>query len=154
MHLLIMSPEGYAEAEDLVNQSTTRQLWRRALEMLTAFFLHDNRSPRNIRDRKPYRPPELAVVGFAARREKIQKAFTQTVREDERQDELSDEKIHHTYFYALVVSHSKKLDTQKNLLMFMMVKRTTGALSTIMPTVANLAISFKLKGHEQGYVHN
>ena len=93
-------------------------------------------------------------MGFAARRVKIQKAVKKTIRENERQDELTGEKSHHTYFYAPVASHSKKLDTRENLLMFMMVKRTTGALSTIMPTVANLAISFKLKGHEQGYVHN
>ena len=51
------------------------------------FSPHDNGSPRNIRERKPYKPPELASVDFAARREKIQKAVTQTVRENERQDE-------------------------------------------------------------------
>ena len=107
-----------------------------------------------MRDREPYRPLELAGVGFAARREKIQKAVTQTVRENERQDELSDEKIRHAYFYALVGSHSNKLDAQENLLMFMMIKGITGALAIIMPTVANLAILFKLNGHEQGCVHN
>ena len=38
--------------------------------------------------------------------------------------------------------------------MFMMIKGTTGVFSIIMPTVANLAISFKSKGQEQGCVHN
>ena len=50
-------------------------------------FSHDNGSSRSIRERKPYKPPELAGVDFAARREKIQQAVTQTVRENERQDE-------------------------------------------------------------------
>ena len=48
---------------------------------------------------------------------------------------------------ALPFTRSKKLDTQENLLMF---KGTLGALAIIMPTVANLAILFKLNGHEQG----
>ena len=42
-------------------------------------------------------------MDFAARREKIQKAVTQTVRENERQEELSEESIRHAYFYALAV---------------------------------------------------
>ena len=53
---------------------------------------------------------------------------------------------------ALPFAHSNKLDTQENLLMFMMIKGTMGALSIIMPTVANLAILFKLNGHEQGWL--
>ena len=53
---------------------------------------------------------------------------------------------------ALPFHHSKKLDTQENLLMFMMVKGTIGAGAIIMPTVANLAILFKLNGHEQGWL--
>ena len=53
---------------------------------------------------------------------------------------------------ALPFHHSKKLDTQENLLMFMMIKGTLGALAIIMPTVANLAILFKLNGHEQGWL--
>ena len=53
---------------------------------------------------------------------------------------------------ALPFHHSKKLDTQENLLMFMMIKGTMGALAIIMPTVANLAILFKLNGHEQGWL--
>ena len=53
---------------------------------------------------------------------------------------------------ALPFHYSKKLDTQENLLMFMMIKGTIGALAIIMPTVANLAILFKLNGHEQGWL--
>ena len=53
---------------------------------------------------------------------------------------------------ALPFAHSNKLDTQENLLMFMMVKGTMGALCIIMSTAANLAIMFKLNGHEQGWL--
>ena len=69
--------------QSVTNASTSASRSR----VVDRFSPHDNGSPRNIRDRKPYRPPELAGVDFAARREKIQKAVTQTVRENERQDE-------------------------------------------------------------------
>ena len=69
--------------QSVTNASTSASRSR----VVDRFSPHDNGSPRNIRDRKPYKPPELAGVDFAARREKIQKAVTQTVRENERQDE-------------------------------------------------------------------
>lgn len=46
----------------------------------------ENGSQRNTRDSRPRKPPELGAVDFAARRQKIQQAFTQTVKENERQE--------------------------------------------------------------------
>ena len=43
-------------------------------------------SLRNPRESRPRKPPELGAVDFAARRQKIQQAFTQTVKENERQE--------------------------------------------------------------------
>ena len=43
-------------------------------------------SLRNTREPRPRKPPELGAVDFAARRQKIQQAFTQTVKENERQE--------------------------------------------------------------------
>ena len=51
------------------------------------FSSRDNGSAKTTRERKPYKPPELVGVDFAARRQKIQQAVTQTVRENERLDE-------------------------------------------------------------------
>ena len=46
----------------------------------------DNGSLRSTRESRPRKPPELGAVDFAARRKKIQQAFTQTVKENERQE--------------------------------------------------------------------
>lgn len=46
----------------------------------------ENGSLRNTRESRPRKPPELGAVDFAARRKKIQQAFTQTVKENERQE--------------------------------------------------------------------
>ena len=46
----------------------------------------ENGSLRNTRESRPRKPPELGAVDFAARRQKIQQAFTQTVKEKERQE--------------------------------------------------------------------
>ena len=43
-------------------------------------------SLRSTRESRPRKPPELGAVDFAARRQKIQQAFTQTVKENERQE--------------------------------------------------------------------
>ena len=51
------------------------------------FSGHATGNAKSSRERKPHKPPELAGVDFAARREKIQKAVTQTVKENERLDE-------------------------------------------------------------------
>ena len=46
----------------------------------------ENGSSRNTRESRPRKPTELSTVDFAARRQKIQQAFTQTVEENERQE--------------------------------------------------------------------
>ena len=46
----------------------------------------------NARDSKPRRLPELGGVDFAARRQRIQQAFTKTVQENERREEIAAEK--------------------------------------------------------------
>ena len=46
----------------------------------------ENGSLRSTRESRPRKPPELGAVDFAARRQKIQQAFTQTVKENERQE--------------------------------------------------------------------
>ncbi len=46
----------------------------------------ENGSLRHTRESRPRKPPELGNVDFAARRHKIQQAFTQTVKENERQE--------------------------------------------------------------------
>lgn len=46
----------------------------------------ENGSLRSTRESRPRKPPELGAVDFAARRQKIQQAFTQTVKENERHE--------------------------------------------------------------------
>lgn len=46
----------------------------------------ENGSLRNTRESRLRKPPELGTVDFAARRQKIQQAFTQTIKENERQE--------------------------------------------------------------------
>ena len=50
---------------------------------------------------------------------------------------------------ALPVSHSKKLDTQENVLMLMMIKGKLGALAIIMPTVAKMKQSAGAKNTDR-----
>ena len=50
------------------------------------FSGHENGSPRTLRESRPRKPPELGAVDFAARRQKIQQAFTKTVREEEERE--------------------------------------------------------------------
>ena len=50
---------------------------------------------------------------------------------------------------ALPFSHSKKLDTQENLLMLMMIKGKLGALAIIMPTVAKMKKSAGAKNTDR-----
>lgn len=49
---------------------------------------HENGSPKSPKHQRNKRPPELGGVDFAARRQKIQAAFTHTVKENERQEEI------------------------------------------------------------------
>lgn len=48
--------------------------------------------PKKIREIRSKRPPELGAVDFAARRQKIQQAFTKTVKENERQEIEAEKK--------------------------------------------------------------
>ncbi|KAA6408977.1 MAG: hypothetical protein FRX48_07321 [Lasallia pustulata] len=49
-------------------------------------------NPSNSRENRPKRLPELGGVDFAARRERIQQAFTKTVQENERKEEMELER--------------------------------------------------------------
>ncbi|KAL8770739.1 MAG: hypothetical protein Q9209_003606 [Squamulea sp. 1 TL-2023] len=49
---------------------------------------HENAQPKSPKYQRNRRPPELGGVDFAARRQKIQAAFTHTVKENERQEEI------------------------------------------------------------------
>jgi len=67
-----------------VSNASTSASRARAVERSSG---HENGSPRNTRETRPRKPPELAGVDFAARRQKIQQAVTKTVKEEERKDE-------------------------------------------------------------------
>ena len=67
-----------------VSNASTSASRARAVERFSG---HENGSPRSIRETRPRKPPELAGVDFAARRQKIQQAVTKTVIEEERRDE-------------------------------------------------------------------
>lgn len=64
-----------------VSNASTSASRARAVERFSG---SDTGNPRSKRESRPRKPPELAGVDFAARREKIQQAVTQTVREDEQ----------------------------------------------------------------------
>ncbi|KAL9603342.1 MAG: hypothetical protein Q9219_001204 [cf. Caloplaca sp. 3 TL-2023] len=67
-----------------VSTATTSASRARAVER---FGGHETSQPKSPRQHRTRRPPELGGVDFAARRQKIQAAFTHTVREHERQEE-------------------------------------------------------------------
>ncbi|KAI4211395.1 MAG: hypothetical protein LQ351_005821 [Letrouitia transgressa] len=68
-----------------VSTATTSASRARATER---FGGHENGNPKNPKHHhKHKRPPELGAVDFAARRQKIQQAFTNTVKENERLEE-------------------------------------------------------------------
>jgi len=64
-----------------VSNASTSASRARAVERFSG---SDIGNPGSKRESRPRKPPELAGVDFAARREKIQQAVTQTVREDEQ----------------------------------------------------------------------
>ncbi|KAL8671395.1 MAG: hypothetical protein Q9168_004108 [Polycauliona sp. 1 TL-2023] len=49
---------------------------------------NESEQPKSPKHQRTRRPPELGGVDFAARRQKIQAAFTHTVKENERQEEI------------------------------------------------------------------
>lgn len=67
-----------------VSNASTSASRARAVER---FSSHENGNTRIPRETRPRKPPELAGVDFAARRQKIQQAVTKTVKENERKDE-------------------------------------------------------------------
>ncbi|KAL8901222.1 MAG: hypothetical protein Q9207_005305 [Kuettlingeria erythrocarpa] len=67
-----------------VSTATTSASRARAVER---FGGHENGQPKSPKQHRTRRPPELGGVDFAARRQKIQAAFTHTVQENERQEE-------------------------------------------------------------------
>ena len=67
-----------------VSSASTSASRARAVER---FANHENTNMKASREVRPRKPPELAGVDFAARREKIQQAVTKTVKEEERKDE-------------------------------------------------------------------
>ena len=66
-----------------VSSASTSASRARAAERYSS---SENGNPRGTRESRPRKPPELGTVDFAARRQKIQQAFTQTVKENERQE--------------------------------------------------------------------
>ncbi|KAL8698783.1 MAG: hypothetical protein Q9224_001695 [Gallowayella concinna] len=68
-----------------VSTASTSASRARAVDRFAAYENGQLKSPKHQRNR---RPPELGGVDFAARRQKIQAAFTHTVKENERQEEI------------------------------------------------------------------
>ena len=66
-----------------VSSATTSASRARAVDRYSGY---ENSTHQSQREYKHRRPPELGGVDFAARRQKIQQAFTATVRENERQE--------------------------------------------------------------------
>lgn len=66
-----------------VSSASTSASRARAVDRLSG---HEGANPKTPRDHRSKKPPELGGVDFAARRQKIQQAFTKTVKENERQE--------------------------------------------------------------------
>ncbi|KAI4187470.1 MAG: hypothetical protein L6R41_002796 [Letrouitia leprolyta] len=73
-----------------VSSATTSASRARAVDR---FAGHENGHPKSPKQHRSRRPPELGGVDFAARRQKIQAAFTHTVKENERQEERRRESM-------------------------------------------------------------
>ncbi|KAL6716243.1 hypothetical protein ACLMJK_005809 [Lecanora helva] len=67
-----------------VSNASTSASRARAVEKFSG---HDSGSMKTYRDTRHRKPPELAGVDFAARRQRIQQAVTRTVKEEERKEE-------------------------------------------------------------------
>ncbi|KAL9099831.1 MAG: hypothetical protein Q9163_004719 [Psora crenata] len=66
-----------------VSSASTSASRARAVEK---FSIQENGGSRGTKDSRPKKPPELGAVDFAARRQKIQQAFTKTVKEEEERE--------------------------------------------------------------------
>jgi len=67
-----------------VSSASTSASRARAVERFSG---HENKGQKNTKESRPRKPPELGTVDFAARRQKIQQAFTKTVEKNEREEE-------------------------------------------------------------------
>ena len=72
-----------------VSSASTSASRARAVERFSG---NENDDIKHAKEHKNRRPPELGSVDFAARRQKIQQAFTKTVKENERQEEIEVER--------------------------------------------------------------
>lgn len=72
-----------------VSSASTSASRARAVDRLSS---HEGAHPKAARDHRSKRLPELGGVDFAARRQKIQQAFTKTVKENERQEVEAEKK--------------------------------------------------------------
>ena len=72
-----------------VSSASTSASRARAVERIEA---NTNQSSSKARDYKPRNLPELGGVDFAARRQRIQQAFTKTVKANERREEIEAER--------------------------------------------------------------
>ena len=72
-----------------VSTATTSASRARAVERLAG---NSGRNSSNTRENKARNLPELGGVDFAARRQRIQQAFTKTVREKEKQNQIEAER--------------------------------------------------------------
>ena len=72
-----------------VSSASTSASRARAVERFGALA---NGHPSNSRENRPKKLPELGGIDFAARRERIQQAFTKTVQENERKEEIELER--------------------------------------------------------------
>lgn len=72
-----------------VSSASTSASRARAVDRLSS---HEGVNQKTVRDHRSKRLPELGGVDFAARRQKIQQAFTKTVKENERQEVEAEKK--------------------------------------------------------------
>lgn len=98
-----------------VSSASTSASRARAADRLSG---HENGSPRSTRESRTRKQPELGGVDFAARREKIQRAFTQTVKENERQEAEAEQRRmsmaqEHQPLEALNVDGSSNVDSNE-----------------------------------------
>ena len=73
-------------------------------------FASENGSSSNVREPRNRRPPELGAVDFAARRQKIQQAFTKTVKEEEEREIRRASMAHDTHSAVSPITAVESID--------------------------------------------
>lgn len=86
-----------------VSSASTSASRARAVERFSG---QENGGPQHAKEPRSRRPPELGGVDFAARRQKIQQAFTKTVKENERQEEIEVERQRASMMVGGVAQHA------------------------------------------------